>query len=201
MKLFTFIQADLVSFHPEDPAVGTPVNNTNQHPDYPKSLLLINPLFSAYELNSVNSAAQDSITVPEGLDFDVWIVPPPRELLTPAAAVIDDSLEGEHHPTRKKVKGKGKGKSSKVATMIPRDPQTDPINAPETTETEERIENERVSSWVMPNFQGSNDLLALTTKSDDWKGWNFVDTTHTTYPTDRTPYHLQVMSIPYQLSI
>jgi AP-3 complex subunit delta-1 len=145
LKLFTFIQADLVSFHPGDPAVGTPIDNTNQHPDYPKSLLLINPLFSAYELNSVNSAAQDSITVPEGLDLDVWIVPPPQELLFPVAAATDDLQKGEHHPSKKKVKGKskGKGRSSKVETISSHDPQTDPIDAPEPSETEERIESEK----------------------------------------------------------
>jgi AP-3 complex subunit delta-1 len=145
LKLFTFIQADLVSFHPEDPAVGTSVDDTNQHPDYPKSLLLINPLFSAYELNSVNSAAQDSITVPEGLDLDVWIVPPPQELLMPAAAVTDDLQEGQHHPSKKKVKGKGKGKgrSSKVETITSHDPQTDPIDAPDPSEMEEKVENEK----------------------------------------------------------
>ncbi|KAF8273827.1 adaptin N terminal region-domain-containing protein [Lactarius quietus] len=143
VKLFTFIQADLVSFHLEDPVDGTPVDNTSQHPAYPKSLLLINPLFSAYEMNSVNSAAQESISVPEGLDLDVWIVPPPQELSMPAAAVADDSQEGEHPPTRKKVKGKAKVKSSKVATIKPHDSQADPINPPDPSETEERIENER----------------------------------------------------------
>jgi len=143
VKLFTFIQADLVSFRLDDPAVGTPSDDTGQHPAYPKSLLLINPLFSAYELNSVNSAAQDSISVPEGLDLDAWIVPPPQELLMPAATVADDSQEGEHPPTKKKVKGKGKARSSKVATIKPHDPQTDPIIPPDPSETEERMENER----------------------------------------------------------
>ncbi|KAH9049511.1 Adaptor protein complex AP-3 delta subunit [Lactarius hengduanensis] len=145
VKLFTFIQADLVSFHLDDPASGTPVDDTSQHPAYPKSLLLINPLFSTYELNSVNFAAQDSISVPEGLDLDVWIVPPPQEFLMPAAAGADDLQEGEHLPTKKKVKSKGKGKarSSKVATVTPPDPQTDPINPPDHSEAEDRIENER----------------------------------------------------------
>jgi AP-3 complex subunit delta-1 len=154
VKLFTFIQADLVSFHLENPAAGTPIDNAGQHPAYPKSLLLINPLFSPYELNSVNSAAQDSISVPEGLDLDVWIVPPPQEFLMPAAAVVDNYQEGEHPPTKKKVKSKAKAKtrSSKVAIIEPHDPQTDPINPPDPSETEERIENERVSSSVMPNF-------------------------------------------------
>ena len=151
MKLFTFIQADLVSFHLEDPAAGTLVDNSGQHPTYPKSLLLINPLFSAYELNSVNFAAQDSITVPEGLDLDVWIVAPPQEFLMPAAAVAD-SHEAEHPPTKKKVKSKAKARSSKVATIKLQDAQTDPIEPPDPSETEERTENERVSSSVMPNF-------------------------------------------------
>ena len=164
MKLFTFIQADLESFHLGHPAVSTPSDDTGQHPAYPKSLLLINPLFSAYELNSVNSAAQDSISVPEGLDLDVWIVPPPQELLMPAAAAANDSQEGVHPPTKKKIKGKGKVRSSKVATIKPHDPQTDPINPPDPLEAEERIENERVSSSVVLNFQGSNDLPASTTK-------------------------------------
>ncbi|KAH8991957.1 Adaptor protein complex AP-3 delta subunit [Lactarius akahatsu] len=145
VKLFTFIQADLVSFHLDDPATGTPVDDASQHPAYPKSLLLINPLFSTYELNSVNFAAQDSISVPEGLDLDVWIVPPPQEFLMLAAAGADDLQEGEHIPTKKKVKSKGKGKarSSKVAAVTPPDPQTDPINPPDPSEAEERVENER----------------------------------------------------------
>ena len=168
MKLFTFIQADLVSFH-DDSAAGTSVDNAGQHPTYPKSLLLINPLFSTYELNSVSSAAQDSISVPEGLDLDVWIVPPPQEFLMPAAAVADDSQEGEHLPTKKKVKSKVKAKarSSKVATIKPHDPQTDPIILPDPSEMEERLENERVSSSVMPNFPSNHGLLGSKTKSDD----------------------------------
>lgn len=164
MKLFTFIRADLVSFHFEDPAAGTPVDNAGGHPAYPKSLLLINPLFSTYELNSVNFAAQDSITVPEGLDLDVWIVPPPQEFLMPDTAVADDSLE--HTLTKKKVKSKAKAKarSSKVAPMKSHDPETDPINPPDPIETEERIENERVSSSVMPNFPRQSRLTDLENK-------------------------------------
>jgi hypothetical protein len=72
----------------------------------------------------------------------------------PAAAVTDDLQEGQHHPSKKKVKGKGKGKgrSSKVETITSHDPQTDPIDAPDPSEMEEKVENEKVSSSVTPNL-------------------------------------------------
>ncbi|KAI0005534.1 adaptin N terminal region-domain-containing protein [Russula compacta] len=102
VQLFTFICADLASFRPEeDSTASLPDNATSQTPTHPKSLLLINPLFSVYELNSVNIAAQDSIPVPESLDLDTWIVPPPREFTISDVAVDDDNQGGER-PTIKK---------------------------------------------------------------------------------------------------
>ncbi|ODN78393.1 hypothetical protein L202_04032 [Cryptococcus amylolentus CBS 6039] len=44
-------------------------------PVYPKSLYIFPPLSTAYPLNAVASHAQESISVPEGLDLDVDIVP------------------------------------------------------------------------------------------------------------------------------
>ena len=86
MQLFKFIQADLTSFKPKPPGStpsgfateGTsafdPVQVTE--PDYPKSLYLLQPLFTgAYSLNPVAAEAQTSVPVPEGLDLDAWIVP------------------------------------------------------------------------------------------------------------------------------
>jgi len=169
VELFTFIQADLESFHVEESAASPVIDNTTQHPPYPKSLLLINPLFSTYELNTVNAAAQESISVPEGLDIDVWIVPPPQEFLMPASAFTDDSQAGEHPQTKKKVKSKGKGKgkvkSSEVATMEPHDPQTDPMNPPYTSDTEERLENERVSSLGCLTFETASAYLLCKHKA------------------------------------
>lgn len=148
MQLFKFIRADLASFRPEDESTASPLSNeTSQNPTYPKSLLLINPLFSAYELNSVNTAAQDSIPVPESLDLDVWIVPPPREFTMPEAAPADDTQEGERSSTKKKLKGKGKRKGkermSQTATL---GPQTDPVPSAGPPETEEdKAEREKAS--------------------------------------------------------
>jgi AP-3 complex subunit delta-1 len=112
VQLFNFIRSDLASHRPPGPdlTASLPVDEPNQNPAYPKSLLLINPLFSVYELNSVNVAAQESIPVPESLDLDAWIVPPPREFTLSDATATDDTQTGEHHATKKKLKSKGKGK-------------------------------------------------------------------------------------------
>jgi AP-3 complex subunit delta-1 len=148
LQLFTFIRADLASFRPEDDsAAGPPANETSENPTYPKSLLLINPLFSAYELNSVNNAAQDSIPLPESLDLDVWIVPPPREFTVPEAVTADDTQEGERPSSKKKLKNKGKRKGkermSQGATL---GSQTDPVPSAGPSETEEdRVEREKAS--------------------------------------------------------
>ncbi len=147
--MFTFIRADLASFRPEDDAiVGPPANETNQNPTYPKSLLLINPLFSTYELNSVNAAAQDSIPVPESLDLDAWIVPPPREYTVPDTAPADDDIqEGERPSVKKKLKNKGKRKGKeKMSQAAIHSSQTEPTPSPGLSETEEdRAEREKAS--------------------------------------------------------
>lgn len=49
--------------------------NEGDEPDYPKSLFLLQPLFSAHELNAVGSSAQAAVPIPEGLDLDRDIVP------------------------------------------------------------------------------------------------------------------------------
>jgi AP-3 complex subunit delta-1 len=148
VQLLTFIRADLASFRPEDDSTtGPPVDETSQNPAYPKSLLLINPLFSAYELNSVNTAAQDSIPVPESLDLDAWIVPPPREYTMPEAVPADYTPEGERPSVKKKLKGKGKHKGKeKMSQAATYGSQTEPIPSPGLSETEEdKAELEKAS--------------------------------------------------------
>jgi AP-3 complex subunit delta len=143
VQLFTFIRADLASFRPEDPAAGLLANDTSQHPAYPKSLLLINPLFSNYQLNSVSAVAQESIPVPESLDLDAWIIPPPKEFSSANAVAADD----ESPLTKKKVKGKGKGKGKeKVATLKSRGSQPDILSSGPPETEEEKLEREKVSS-------------------------------------------------------
>jgi len=152
VQLFTFIHADLASFRPEeDSIVGFPVEGTSQNPAHPKSLLLINPLFSVYELNSVNIFAQDSIPVPESLDLDAWIVPPPREFTLPDAAAVDGPQGDELPSNKKKVKGKGKGKGKgkeigPKSTTLGSQPDPIPSPSPGPSETEEdKIEREKAS--------------------------------------------------------
>lgn len=147
MQLFAFIRADLASFRPEDDSTGPLVNETSQNPAYPKSLLLINPLFSTYELNSVNTAAQDSIPVPESLDLDAWIVPPPREYTVPDAVSTDYAPEGERPSTKKKLKGKGKHKGKQnMSQAATHSSQAEPIPSLGLSETEEdKAEREKAS--------------------------------------------------------
>ena len=108
--------------------------------------MLINPLFSAYELNSVNTAAQSSIPVPESLDLDVWIVPPPREFTVPEVAPADET-EGERPSIKKKLKSKGKRKGKeKVSQAAIVGSQSDPVPTSVPSETEEdRAEREKAS--------------------------------------------------------
>lgn len=134
---------------------SSPVDEINQNPTYPKSLLLINPLFSAYELNSVNLAAQDSIPVPESIDLDAWIVPPPREFTEPDAAATDDTQTGERRAAKKKpkskVKGKGKERGPKAETHgLPTD-LIPSLGPPEMEE--ETAEREKASRSVKLEFQ------------------------------------------------
>ena len=148
MQLLNFIRADLASFRPEDDSTtGPPVNEISHNPTYPKSLLLINPLFSTYELNSVNTAAQDCILVPESLDLDAWIVPPPREYTMPEAVAADYPPEGERPSVKKKLKGKGKHKGKdKMPQAAIHSSQTEPIPSPGLSETEEdKAELEKAS--------------------------------------------------------
>ncbi|KAI0286853.1 Ap3d1 protein [Russula aff. rugulosa BPL654] len=180
VQLLTFIRADLASFRPEDDSTtGPPVNETSQNPAYPKSLLLINPLFSAYELNSVNTAAQDSIPVPESLDLDAWIVPPPREYTMPEAVPADYTPEGERPSVKKKLKGKGKHKGKeKMSLAATYGSQTEPIPSPGLSETEEdkaelekrrqaRMELRRHDPYYIPDRPSSapgpsaNDIDAI----------------------------------------
>jgi AP-3 complex subunit delta-1 len=80
----------------KDPANGA------GDPRFPKSLLLVRPLHTAYELRSVGPEMQRQIKPPPGLDLDAWIVPPPKKAV-PARAV-------DQEVTIRKKKKKGKEK-------------------------------------------------------------------------------------------
>ncbi|KAJ7070698.1 adaptin N terminal region-domain-containing protein [Mycena amicta] len=150
LQLFNFIQADMTAYKPK------PANNpfaeasssfdpiASPEPRFPKSLFLLQPLHSAYELNPVALLAQASVPVPEGLDLDVWFVAPPPE------PVVEPEVKA-----RKGGKGKGKGKEvngSKSKSKKKADDgngvvltplQDEAENTPETAEERERRLAER----------------------------------------------------------
>jgi len=71
LRLLEFMKADLASYARN---AGSP--STAMGPSFPKSLLLIQPLSSAYELNAVADEAQQSVRIPAGLELEIDIVPP-----------------------------------------------------------------------------------------------------------------------------
>ncbi|KAF5385386.1 hypothetical protein D9615_001077 [Tricholomella constricta] len=106
LQLFRFIQADLDAHRPKPPTTpgfSTPSESgLSPEPRFPKSMYLIHPLSATYELNPVALSAQASVQVPDGLDLDAWIVPPPREVVP-------------EKPPERKVKKLKKGKGKEVS--------------------------------------------------------------------------------------
>jgi AP-3 complex subunit delta-1 len=94
--LLQFIAADLASHQPPT-RIAPPIamdkipgveggfetdagpSNTGKaehdEPAYPKSLFLLQPLFTSHELNAVSEQAQDAVRVPDGLDLEKDLVP------------------------------------------------------------------------------------------------------------------------------
>lgn len=114
-------------------------------PSFPKSLYLIRPLVSSYELGPVAPAAQASVPVPEGLDLDAWIVPAMQEPLVDDEGHVTEkrakkSKKGKEKETPNRTRAKGGKKKRKedsiVDESVPQEPE-------ETAE--ERAERERVS--------------------------------------------------------
>ena len=167
LQLFTFIRADLAAYKPQSRAAselsygeasigsegfGEPsASGPASEPRFPKSLCLLKPLFATHELNAVASAAQASVPVPDGLDLDAWIVPPPAEPTTPEA---DDMLDGKKGKKGKKkdkdagkTKRKGKGRARVEDGLADGDEDEFGalVGAKQVETEEERAERERVS--------------------------------------------------------
>lgn len=49
-------------------------NKEVEQPNYPKSLFLLRPLFTGYEINSIGYKAQESVKLPDDLDLDATLV-------------------------------------------------------------------------------------------------------------------------------
>ena len=172
LQLFAFVRADLNNFRPtsanpfeyEEVASSGSVEGALSEPNFPKSLFLIHPLSSSYELNTVAVNAQASVPIPEGLDLNAWIVPPPREETEKPEENTEDG--GNAEKKLKKVK-KGKGKAKETGGLKGKgkkrrdDGMGDmlmPLTTVEVEETEaEREERERVSyfdSVIMSAWDG-----------------------------------------------
>ncbi|KAI9570124.1 adaptin N terminal region-domain-containing protein [Boletus coccyginus] len=148
LQLFTFVKHDLAAYRPRgDNGLADALASSFDpvaEPSFPKSLYLIRPLVSTYELGPVAPAAQASVPVPEGLDLDAWIVPAMQEPL------IDD----ESHDVEKRVKKSKKGKEKETSNRTKAkggkkkcmgDPTMEALLPQEPEETaEERAERERL---------------------------------------------------------
>ncbi|KAG9047015.1 AP-3 complex subunit delta [Tulasnella sp. UAMH 9824] len=125
-QLLQFMKADLAAYGEALAATADP-----EGPNFPKSLQLIHPLSSTFELNAVAPEAQDKVRFPEGLDLDTDIVPvavrAPPELTGKAPTkvkrrkkkdLLDRVVEiGEQH--------------SESSPMSQRDAQTTGVRAPD----------------------------------------------------------------------
>lgn len=69
-QLLQFLKADLSTYG----QAQVPTADSDG-PIFPKSLQLIHPLSSTFELNAVAPEAQDKVRLPEGLDLDMDLVP------------------------------------------------------------------------------------------------------------------------------
>ncbi|KAG2050585.1 Adaptor protein complex AP-3 delta subunit [Suillus hirtellus] len=116
LQLLIFIKRDVAMYKPKqdngfsDPSAAAfdPVSE----PSFPKSLYLIQPLFSSHELNPVASIAQASVPVPDGLDLDAWIVPSMQ------VRVAEEGDDGDVTERKIKRNKKGKDKESGSKTKV-----------------------------------------------------------------------------------
>ena len=94
---------------------------------------------SAYPLNPVASAAQTNVPIPEGLDLDKWIVPPPKSVVS--KPVTEEEGRGRRS---KKKKGKQKEVNGKVKEKPTNKQLQEDALVPVAETEEEKAERERV---------------------------------------------------------
>jgi AP-3 complex subunit delta len=162
LQLFTLVNADLKSFHPKPDFTNASFDPLAVEPRFPKSLYLIQPLFSAYELNPVAPNAQENVPIPEGLDLDAWIVPPPQD-----PPPFEDTNESEERRVKKSKKGKdkeingkpksGKHKRREVADNV-MSTSTPSGLRPEVDTAEDSAEAERVRHSRQAGLHKANNL-------------------------------------------
>ncbi|KAF8640908.1 hypothetical protein AX17_000556 [Amanita inopinata Kibby_2008] len=147
-QLFKFVEADLNTFRLCDSAVELSLPDdssagfTSAEPRFPKSLYLIHPLFTTHQLNPVAHAAQASVPVPEGLDLESWIVPPPKELSADEQGKSKESKKGKKGKAKERSDNSRNGKkkhpdgSAGLIVLTPAEPEIE--TAEERAEREKR---------------------------------------------------------------
>ncbi|KAF8750550.1 AP-3 complex subunit delta [Rhizoctonia solani] len=155
LQLFRFIQADVSGFEarrgeaatrePQEPSESEPAQSepgstlpeaVSTEPNYPKSMYLLQPLRLSFELNYVAPHAQSAVPIPDGLNLDAWIVPPPKVKY----------LEEDEQPKKVKKKGKGKEKEKeRDPTKKRKSKKAEEINeTPEEKAAREKARAERL---------------------------------------------------------
>ncbi|KIJ07920.1 hypothetical protein PAXINDRAFT_139610 [Paxillus involutus ATCC 200175] len=150
LQLFTFVKHDVASHRPgaENGYTDTASFSFDPvaEPSFPKSLFLIHPLFSSYELGPVAPAAQGSVAIPDGLDLDAWIVPSMQESLDNdddevVERKVKKSKKGKEKEPSNRTKAKGGKKKRKEDA-----PPTELVPEEPDETAEERAERERLKA-------------------------------------------------------
>jgi len=186
LQLLNFIEADLrnhVSTKAQVVAKDLPEMEggfeseqpASDNPPYPKSLFLLQPLFTGHELNAVAAQAQSAVRVPDGLDLDRDFVPGggfPTDLEDDEEEASEDEKtldlgtgggkgmeelrrvlrEQDAEDKRKGKRSKGKGKKADGEVLSP----------------EEKAEKERVSGSFA--FRSVQDADETETSNEEAKG-------------------------------
>ncbi|EJD54241.1 Adaptor protein complex AP-3 delta subunit [Auricularia subglabra TFB-10046 SS5] len=158
LALFAFVRADLSAHQPSrtstrsiapdeyDPdahAFADPEPAHTPSMDFPKSLMLLYPLFSSPELGAVAPSAQAAVPVPPGLDLNAWIVSPPAPPLRPAVEV-EDGEGGDRVRKNGKAKDKDGTKRKKKRRDVPGAAPEPPVETAEERAERERVKAERL---------------------------------------------------------
>lgn len=158
-QLFSFIQAD-IAHRPQTIPLSVPIEDdeipsssapftppvTDIEPSFPKSLYLLRPLFTSYELNYVATTAQANVRVPDGLDLDVWLIPIEKEAVQAEGEAAKNGTTKVGRKKEKGIRSDGKSKRRKKG-----DREAEQPDLPTAT-PEERAERKRVGPFHLLGY-------------------------------------------------
>lgn len=147
-------------------------------------------------MNPVALTAQASVPIPDGLDLDAWIVPPPPD--PTSAADIEKKVKKSKKGKDKEVNGAKVVKNGKKKRKQDEDDrETIRLTAvtPEIETAEERAQRERVRFCFVTCFLQIADVIADSGRRKDW---NECATIHTISLTDLLLNQPKMMLTQYQ---